>query len=129
MSNEEWMAQFEKARLPNESFHHTDHVKMAFLYLEKYSSIEALARFSEALKRFAEAHGKADRYHETVTWAFVLLIQERMARTERPGSWEAFAAGNADLLERDNHILKKYYRPETLRCTLSKKIFVFPDNF
>jgi len=80
MTDDEFIASFEDCSLPNRSFHHADHVRMAFLYLSRHSAIEALSRFSASLARFATAHGKPDLYNETVTWAFLLLIRERMAR-------------------------------------------------
>ncbi|HMD40394.1 MAG TPA: hypothetical protein VKH15_14015 [Candidatus Acidoferrum sp.] len=128
MGDEEWIAQFESCVLPGDSFHHTDHVKMAFLYLQKYSPLEALGRFSSAILRFATANGKPDRYNETVTWAFVLLIRERIARTNRQQTWAEFAASNEDLLRWDDNILKKYYRAETLASPLAKSTFLFPDK-
>jgi hypothetical protein len=129
MADDTWMEQFESATLPNDSFHHADHVKMAFLYLRKYPAPQALDRFSSALARFAKAHGKSDRYNETVTWAFLFLIRERAARAGCSQSWEEFAASNADLLRWDEHILKQYYRPETLDSALAKRTFLFPDRF
>jgi hypothetical protein len=129
MTDDEWMEQFENATLPNDSFHHTDHLKMAFLYLQKYPALEALDRFSSALTRFAEAHGKLDRYNETITWAFLLLIRERLARADSSQTWEEFTASNSDLLRWDEHVLKKYYRPETLTSPLAKRTFLFPDRF
>lgn len=128
MTDQEWMRRFEDATLPNESFHHSDHVKMAFLYLQMYSPLEALERFCSALKHFATAHGKQDRYHETITWAFLLLIRERQARTAAPCTWEQFAALNPDLLGWSPNILAKYYRAETLASPLAKSVFIFPDN-
>lgn len=128
MTDQEWMRQFEEATLPNESFHHSDHVKMAFLYLQHYAPVEALDRFSAALRHFAKAHGKADRYHETVTWAFLFLIRERLARAGSPCTWDDFASRNPDLLRWDGHILNKFYRPETLSSQLAKNVFVFPDK-
>jgi len=129
MNEREWMEAFEKGILPEESFHHAEHVKMAFLYLRKYEPLEALGRFSRDLARFAAAKGKPDRYNETMTWAFLLLIRERAARTESPQGWPEFSAGNADLLRWEDNILKKYYRPETLSSALAKSIFLFPDKF
>jgi len=129
MNDEEWMRQFAEATLPNESFHHADHVKMGFLYLQKYPLVEALERFCADIQHFARAHGKADRYSETITWAFLLLMHERLARSGQAQSWNEFAAGNADLLRWDESILKKYYRAETLRSPLAKRVFLFPDNF
>jgi hypothetical protein len=80
MTDDELIARFEDCSLSNESFHHSDHVRMAFLYLCRYPALEALQRFSTSLVRFATAHGKPGIYHETITWAFLLLIRERMAR-------------------------------------------------
>jgi hypothetical protein len=101
---------------------------MAFLYLQKYAPLEALQRFSSALKRFATAHGKPNLYHETITWAFLLLIRERIARANSLQTWAEFSAANADLLRWDENILKKYYRPETLTSSLAKSVFLFPDK-
>ncbi|HLZ52748.1 MAG TPA: hypothetical protein VKP61_18505 [Candidatus Acidoferrum sp.] len=128
MTEAEWMAQFEIGVLPGDSFHHADHVKMAFLYLQKYPPLEAMARFSSALRRFAEAHGKPDLYHETITWSFLLLIRERMARATSPQTWVEFSSGNSDLLGWQDNILKKYYRPETLNSELARRVFLFPDR-
>ena len=128
MTEHEWMAEFEKCTLPNGSFHHADHVKMAFLYLQKYPPLEALSRFSSALKRFAAAQGKPDLYNETITWGFILLIRERMARASSTQSWAEFSVSNADLLLWQNNVLKKYYFPETLSSELAKRVFLFPDR-
>lgn len=128
MTEHEWMAEFEKCTLPNGSFHHADHVKMAFLYLQDYPPLEALSRFSSALMRFAAAQGKPNLYNETITWGFVLLIRERMARAGSPQSWAEFSVSNADLLLWDNNILKKYYFSETLSSELAKRVFLFPDR-
>jgi hypothetical protein len=128
MNDDEFIARFEDGSLAGESFHHTDHVRMAFLYLSRFSPLEALQRFSSALVRFAEAKGKPGLYHETITWAFLLLIRERMARAGMPQSWTQFAAGNPDLLDWRENVLRKYYRSETLSSELAKSTFLFPDK-
>ena len=128
MSDDEFMASFENCSLSNEAFHHSDHVKMAFLYLSRYPALEALQRFSASLARFAAAHGKPSLYNETVTWAFLLLIRERMVRAGCRQTWAQFALNNEDLLNWKENILKKYYREETLRSDLAKNTFVFPDR-
>jgi hypothetical protein len=128
MKDSEWMEAFESCTLPNDSFHHADHVRMAFLYLEKYPPLEALARFSSALARFATAQGKPNLYNETITWAFLLLIRERIARSNPLQTWAEFSAANRDLLRWEDSILKKYYRPETLTSALAKSVFLFPDK-
>jgi hypothetical protein len=128
MTDDEFIASFENCSLANESFHHADHVKMAFLYLCRYPALDALQRFSSSLHQFATARGKPELYNETITWAFLLLIRERMARAAGRQSWTQFAAHNSDLLNWNDNVLKKYYRAETLRSDLAKSTFLFPDK-
>lgn len=128
MTDNELLSGFESCTLANEAFHHQEHVRVAFLYLSRYSALEALQRFSTALVRFAAAHGKTTLYHETVTWAYILLIRERLARSGRKQTWTEFQCANADLFDRKQDILKKYYQPETLQSELAKRTFVFPDR-
>ena len=128
MENEELIEQFEAGTLASEGFHHQDHDKVVWLYLCRYPVLETLVRFSAGLKRFASSHGKAGLYHETITWAYVFLIHERMERNGREQSWKEFADANADLFDWKDSILKAYYDSETLRSELARKIFVFPDK-
>ena len=129
MTDDEFLARFEAATLAPELFHHQDHVHMAFLYLQRHPPLEALRRFCDALTRFAAALGQPGLYNETVTWAFLLLIRERMARALAHQSWLDFATANPDLLTWKENILNRYYRPETLSSDLAKSTFLFPDKF
>jgi hypothetical protein len=124
----ELIAQFESGGFAAESFHHSDHVRLAFAYLTKFAAIEALNRFVEALKRFAGRLGKSGLYHETITYAYFFLIHERMARMPHL-DWEEFARRNADLLEWKPGILCRYYREATLKTDLARRVFVFPDQY
>jgi len=128
MKDQEFMTSFEAATLPSENFHHRDHVKIVWLYLRSYPVLEALAKFSCALKHFATVHGKPQLYHETITCAYVFLIHERRQRSAPEEDWDRFAAANADLLEWPNGILRSYYREETLRSDFAKRVFVLPDR-
>jgi hypothetical protein len=128
MTDDEFLAFFENCTLPLESFRHADHVKMAFLYLGRYPLLEAIRHFSCSLVRFATAHGKTNLYNQTITWAYLLLIQERLARAGQPQTWAEFAAGNADLLNWNDNVLKKYYWDETLKSEIARSTFVFPDR-
>ncbi len=121
-------ARFEDCSLPLESFHHSVHVQLVFLYLRKHSLLEVLARFPAALTKYAEAHGKSGLYHATITWAYIFLINERMARGKRKLSWDEFRSQNPDLLTWKDSVLKKYYCAETLASEFAKRTFLFPDK-
>lgn len=109
-------------------FHHADHVRLAWIYMQRYPVLEALERYVAGIRRFAAAAGKPDLYHETVTWAYLLLIHERLERTGREVPWERFAAANRDLLTWKGGIVERWYRPETLASEVAKRVFVWPDR-
>lgn len=128
MHSDERIRRFEKGATPADTFHHEDHVRLAFDYVCRYPVLEAVQRFSDALKCFAAAQGKAERYHETITWAYLLLIHERVARAGRVQSWEQFAECNADLLLWKDGVLSTLYRRETLDSDFARHVFVLPDR-
>jgi hypothetical protein len=128
MTGDQLIQQFEGGTTPPGTFHHADHVRLAFEYLCRYSVLEALERFPEALKRFAAAQGKPRLYHETITWAYLLLIRERIARADCPQTWEEFAGHNPDVLIWKGGVLTTLYRQETLDSDLARHIFVLPDQ-
>ena len=128
MIDDEFMERFENCTLSAEAFHHADHVRMAFLYLSRYPVWEAVGRFSTSLMRFAAANRKPTRYNETITWALLFLIRERMARAGAQQTWVQFASSNPDLLNWGDNILKRYYRDETLGSELARRVFLLPDK-
>jgi hypothetical protein len=130
MEDEELIAKFEDASLPLECFRHEEHVRVAFLYLCKYPVLEVLVRFPGALQRYAAAHGKNRLYHETISWAFIFIIHERMTGGEAvQQSWEKFKGCNRDLLVGGKFMLAKYYRDETIASTAARERFVMPDRW
>jgi hypothetical protein len=125
-ANQELIREFEQGRAPGE-FHHADHVRVALAYVSEMPLIEAIARFSEALKRFALSKGKPNLYHETITWAYLTLIGERRARAGAE-SWEEFAACNRDLLIWKGGVLERFYSRTLLDSELARRVFLFPDR-
>jgi hypothetical protein len=126
-TNEVLVSEFEQGRAPGD-FHHADHVRVAFAYIARFPFLEAVARFSAALKRFAVSKGKPSLYHETITWAYLFLIRERVARSGRIQSWEEFEERNPDLLLWKGGVLATLYRKETLDSDLARHTFVLPDE-
>jgi hypothetical protein len=112
--------------LPADQFHHRQHVQVAWLFVRKYGMPDALAEFTAAIKRFADAKGATGLYHETITWAFLLLIAERQARNPS-SNWPEFEAANPDLLVWKPSILGRYYSKELLASDLARRTFLMPD--
>lgn len=125
MTDAEFLDAFEACTLPAAEFHHRHHVRVAFLLFQREPFITAAGRFIVSLKRYAASLGSPGLYHETITWAYLVAIHERMSRSVT-ADWEAFAADNVDLF--DKSFLNRYYRPETLQSELAKRVFVMPDR-
>jgi hypothetical protein len=127
MNDREFVTAFEACAVASADFHHGDHVRLAWIYLREHPLIEAIERFTISLQRFAAHHGVPGLYHETITWAYLLLIHERMQRDGAPETWEAFRTANSDLFDRKPSILERYYSPGTLGSDIARRIFVLPD--
>jgi hypothetical protein len=126
MTDAELLSLFETCALPPDLFDHRLHVRVAWCYLrEEQQVLPALSRFTASLKRYAGNLGKLSIYHETITWAYLFLIHERMQRAPVT-DFDTFAAQNRDLLEKPP-VLERYYRPETLSSDLARRVFVMPD--
>jgi hypothetical protein len=125
MTDSEFVAALESCTLPETSFRHADHVRAAYLFLKQARFPEALARMTRAIRRYAESRGKANLYHETITIAFLAVINERMHTRGDGDEWEGFAGANPDLL--DKRFLSHYYRHETLHSQRAREVFVLGE--
>ncbi len=121
MTDAEFLAAFEAATLPPACFRHADHLRAGFLLLAESGFEGAVSRMRAALRRFATALGKPELYHETITVAFMALVNERRHGHEAL-DWGSFAAANGDLF--DKRILSGYYRPQVLESRRAREVFV-----
>jgi hypothetical protein len=121
---------FEACSLPDGALNHRAHVRVVWIYLLRMPVMRALERFRESLRRYAASKGRAELYHETITFAFVFLINERIERSGRGLSWPAFVEANPDLFEwtKDSSVLSRYYRSETLSSDLARRVYIMPDG-
>ncbi len=125
MSDSQFRAAFEDGTLPEDLLSHEGHVRMAWIYVRAHPLVEAIDHFCRDLKSYVQNAGAADKYHETITWAFLIIVNERAADTDQ--SWEEFKTANRDLFDRKNKILMRFYQPDTIASGRARKTFVFPD--
>ncbi len=118
---------FELGEIDGDSFDHEAHVHIAWLYLNEYAVTEAIERFTLALRRLTTKLGVPGKYHDTISWFFMLIIAERRDEQARQ-CWSEFKADNSDLLQRENNILYRYYSKEILASDGARRSFVLPDK-
>ena len=108
-------------------FHHADHVRATWALLESIGLERSSQLLPEALRRFANAQGRPELFHSTISQAYLLLIDERR-RASGPCSWEQFAAAHPDLLSWQPSLIDRYYSAERLWSEEARSHFVFPDQ-
>ena len=119
------LERFEAGDVDPAAFDHTAHVRLAFEMCERYPFHIALARYATGLQRVAASLGRPEKYHATVTVAFLALVAERRVRTG-VGDWESFAAAAPDLLDR--RALLRWYDPAQLADEVARATFVLPAS-
>ena len=116
---------FETCTLPSDAFRHRDHIRLAWLHLRAWPFAEAAARFSANLRLFAASVGRPGLYHETITWAYLTLVHERM-QASPASDFDEFACANGALLDHRAGALMALYDRETLDSPLARRVFVLP---
>ncbi|HEY7789944.1 MAG TPA: hypothetical protein VIC33_05500 [Vicinamibacterales bacterium] len=121
-----FVRRFETGTLPAGSFHHREHVRLAYCYLVLAAPDEACSRFRAALHGFIARHGvNPAKYHETLTRAWVLAVAHFMAASAGAPDFASFIAANGRLLTRD--LLLLHYSPAVLGSDEARATFVEPD--
>jgi hypothetical protein len=126
MTDREFLRLLESCELPEKDFGHTAHVRAAYLYLKEYDFAEALKRIRRAIRNYVQHLGKPDRYHETITVAYLALIQQHICERGDGGGWPAFARQNAELFQPD--LLQRFYSRAQLDSEMARRIFVLPAH-
>jgi len=121
VTDQEFLAALEDCTLPAAAFRHRDHLRAAWAYLERMPFGTALDRMRSTLQRYARSQGSPDRYHETVTVAYMCLVQTH--RELNPADrWDDFVARNPELFV--SGLLSSYYDRATLASPLARRVFV-----
>jgi hypothetical protein len=117
---------FDSGNVEPQYFHHEAHVRVAWCYLQTFPAAMAIARFTEALRSLTVRLDMAQKYHETISWFFMIVIADRQARS--PASdWETFKRQNRDLLEEGSALLQRHYSADCLASVDARQRFVLPD--
>ena len=126
MTDGEFLLTLEKCELQESDFGHAAHVRAAYLYLRSEGFAGALERTRRAIRNFARHLGKPERYHETITVAYLALIQQHMCQRGDGGGWAAFERDNPELLRPG--LLLEYYPKAQLESDLARRVFVLPHS-
>jgi len=112
-------------------FGHRQHVQLTWLAVRRYGMPAAIGLVSEGIRRTARYAGAPQKYHETISRAWVELVAHHAIG--HPGfaagpeaDFGGFAARHPLLL--DKRLLARFYHPATLASPAARTGWVEPDR-
>jgi hypothetical protein len=104
-------------------FGHRQHIHLTWLAVRRYGTEAAVGLVSDGIRRTARYAGAPQKYHATVSRAWVELVAFHAVADDVP--FHAFADRYPDLL--DKRLLTHFYRSSTLATAAAKTGWVEPD--
>jgi hypothetical protein len=120
MSDGDFLAAIESCSYPMSDFHHAEHLRLGWLLLAKTDLASASTHAARTIQRLAQRHGKAARYHETLTQAWMRLLSSHDEQ-----DFCDFLARHGDRASPD--LPFRYWRRETLSSDYARSYWVEPD--
>lgn len=128
MEIESFVRQFEECTLPRAEWTHEKHLVFALWCLRMQSVHEATRRIRAGIQRYNRHGGKPNGYHETITRAWIAVIERFLRRTDRKRPVSELAS---ELLEQcgAKDYLFRFYSRDLLLSDEARARFVQPDIF
>lgn len=126
LDDDTFLQQFENQTLEAEYFNHIGHLRLAWLYLNRYSTAEANRHISKGIQAYINSLGISDKFHHTITGALVYIMAKRLQQAPY-NSWTNFIQENRDLTVSALTVLSQYYSPALLFSDTAKAGFIDPD--
>lgn len=106
-------------------FRHRQHINLAYYAVRRYGMPDAIGTICSWIRQIAAYERAPQKYHHTVSRAWVEAVAYHVAEDPRCDDFEAFAARNPALL--DKRLLSRHYRSATLAAPPARSGWVEPD--
>ena len=105
-------------------FGHREHLRLTWIAVTGHGVPAAIDLVGDGIRRTARYAGAPQKYHATVSRAWVEIVGRHAAEAAGP-DFDAFLARCPDLL--DKRLLARHYRSSTLASTAARTGWVPPD--
>src|SRR5260370_37169419 len=103
---------FEACKLDPASFHHADHIRLAWLYVRRHGPAKAETLLIDGIRKFAQRAGAPQKFHHTTTIAWTRLVAAACGKSNSGGSFSEWIKAHPELLNMT--LLKEQYPPQSL---------------
>jgi len=105
-------------------FGHREHIELAWSYIRVHGSGHAADPMCDAIRHVAWLHGAEEKYHETMTRAWLHLVAVHAERWATD-TFVEFLDRNPDLL--DTNLIQHFYSPDALFSEAARTSWIYPD--
>lgn len=123
-ADEQFLALFEAGQIANQGFHHRDHLRLAWVQLHRLGLKRASDAVAAAIRQFAAHHGRAERYHDTMTRFWLRAVAIGIDRHPEL-SFDQLLAAEPHLL--DKTLPFRHWSPELMGSDEARRQWVEPD--
>ena len=120
MTDQQFLHAFESGHLSPAGFHHRDHLRLAWLEVDRLGLEAGAAAVAGGIRRFAEANGLHRLYHETLTRFWVRIVAHASEET-----FDATLERHPMLLQKDLPL--RNWTRETLYGDAAREAWIEPD--
>jgi hypothetical protein len=125
MDDDSFVSAFEACLYPPDRFRHLDHVRLAWIYTRRLGADAAEDRMAGSILRFARSLGHDEKFHATITTAWMRLV--RIACSSTPGidDFDRFLSSHPWLA--DKGTLDLFYSQTALSSQQARQEWIEPD--
>jgi hypothetical protein len=120
----DFLADFEACRIPICGFRHREHLRAAWAFIKRHGFSEATVMMEACVRRFAAHHRHAQKYHHTMTAAWMHLVAAHALPHPVP-TFDTFIEEHSRLL--DQSLIERFYSREALFSDRARVHWVEPD--
>jgi hypothetical protein len=123
MTDGEFIERFERGQL--ETLRHADHLHLACAYLNVCSEAESLRRLEAGLQAFATKKGVPEKFHRTLTCAWLELVVDARRHHGEGRTGEALLSACPALA--DPRFIHRFYSEAALCSSAARTAWIGPD--
>lgn len=99
MTHDELIARFEDGTIAPGAFGHREHLRLAWLYLQRHGRTEAEGRLLTGLRTLASRAGKPEKFNAALTLAWVARLDDAAAALAPDHSFDDLLLHHPELVD------------------------------
>ena len=125
LNDDEFLDAFEECELKHGTFHHADHIRLAWIYVTRHGTNGAEVRLLAGIRKMANHAGAPQKFMYTTTVAWAKLVASAKNQSSAVNSFSEWAQLHPELFDRN--LLAKHYSPGRLETPEARSGWVEPD--